>query len=137
MTQQITREDIARLLEEYQAILEVISNLQAQLAVINDTLDELRTALDGIRSLDQQPADRYVHVGAGFFMRATVEVAEILTPLGASYYAFLDRQNAERIINERMSELGKVKASIENNLAKLNERAFQIRDVLERLGLVR
>lgn len=137
MTQQITREDIARLLEEYQAILEVISNLQAQLAVVNDTLDELRTALDGIRSLDQQPVDRYIHVGAGFFMKAAVEVAEILTPLGASYYAFLDRQNAERIINERMTELGKVKVSIEDNLAKLSERASQIRDVLERLGLVR
>lgn len=132
----ITREDITRLVEEYQALLELISGLQAQLAVVNDSLEELNDALNGLKSMDQQ-TERYIHIGAGIFLKASVEAAEVLTPLGASYYAFLDRQNAERIINERMNELNDVKARLEENLAKLSERAAQIRDVLVQLGVIR
>ncbi|MFB6490058.1 MAG: prefoldin subunit alpha [Thermoproteus sp. AZ2] len=132
----ITREDITRLVEEYQALLELISGLQAQLAVVNDSLEELNSALNGLKSMDQQ-TERYVHIGAGIFLKAAVEAAEVLTPLGADYYAFLDIQNAERIINERINELNDAKARLEENLAKLSERAAQIRDVLIQLGVIR
>jgi len=63
------------------------------------------------------------------------EGREVLTPLGAGYYAFLDLENAERIVKERLEEYSKVKTSLEENIEKLTERALQIRQVLERLGL--
>lgn len=135
MSARITREDVARLVDEYQLLSELIAGLQAQLSVINDSMEELKTALEGLKSLGQE-AERYVHIGAGVYLKASVDQSEILTPLGASYYAFLDRQNAERILNERLEELNNVKNSLESNLAKLGERAAQIRDVLEQLGVI-
>ncbi|MEZ0248145.1 MAG: prefoldin subunit alpha [Thermoproteus sp.] len=135
MSARITREDVARLVDEYQLLSELIASLQAQLSVINDSMEELKTALEGLKSLGQE-AERYVHIGAGVYLKASVDQSEILTPLGASYYAFLDRQNAERILNERLEELNNVKNSLESNLAKLGERAAQIRDVLEQLGVI-
>lgn len=134
-TTTLTREDVARLVDEYQLLSELIASLQAQLSLVNDSIEEIKTALDGLKSLEAE-VERYVHIGAGVYLKASVEKAEILTPLGASYYAFLDKQNAERILNERLQELNNVKSSLESNLAKLGERAAQIRDVLERLGIL-
>ncbi|AEA13144.1 prefoldin subunit alpha [Thermoproteus uzoniensis 768-20] len=131
----ITREDVARLIDEYQVISELIASMQAQLSIVNDSIEEIKTALDGLRSLSQD-SERYVHIGAGVYLKASVDQTEVLTPLGASYYAFLDRQNAERILNERLEELNNVKSNLEANLSKLGERAAQIRSVLERLGVV-
>ncbi len=131
----LTREDVARLVDEYQLLSELIASLQAQLTLVNDSIEELKTALEGLKSLDAE-AERYIHIGAGVYLKASVEKAEILTPLGASYYAFLDKQNAERILNERLEELNNVKSNLESNLAKLGERAAQVRDILERLGVV-
>lgn len=134
-TTTLTKEDVARLMDEYQLLSELIASLQAQLSLVNESIEEIKTALDGLKSLDAD-AERYIHIGAGVYIKASVEKAEILTPLGASYYAFLDKQNAERILNERLQELNNVKSNLESNLAKLGERAAQIRDVLERLGIV-
>ncbi|MGC9170180.1 MAG: prefoldin subunit alpha [Thermoproteus sp.] len=131
----ITREDVARLIDEYQVISELIASMQAQLSIVNDSIEEIKTALDGLRSLSQD-SERYVHIGAGVYLKASVDQIEVLTPLGASYYAFLDRQNAERILNERLEELNNVKSNLEASLSKLGERAAQIRDVLEQLGVI-
>jgi prefoldin alpha subunit len=131
----ITREDVARLVDEYQVVSELMASLQAQLSLVNDSIEEITTALNGLKSLAQD-SERYVHIGAGVYLKASVERAEVLTPLGASYYAFLDMQNAERILNERLEELNNVKSSLESNLSKLGERAVQLRGVLEQLGIV-
>ncbi|MEZ0319354.1 MAG: prefoldin subunit alpha [Pyrobaculum sp.] len=131
----ISRQDIQQLLEEYQLVSELLASLQAQHATVTELLEELTTALDGVRLLKSGEEERLIHIGAGLFVRGTFESKEVLTPLGASYHAFLDLENAERILRERIEEYSKLKTSLEENIGKLAERAAQIRGVLERLGV--
>lgn len=135
MARTITREDIARLIDEYQTLSELIAGLQAQLSLVNETLEDLKLALDGLKSLSQD-AERYVHIGAGVYLKASVDRSEVLTPLGANYYAFIDIENAQRILSDRINEMNNIKTNLEGNLAKLSERALQIRQVLEQLGVI-
>jgi len=130
----LSRQDIQRLLEEYQLLNELLASLQAQHATVSELVEELSTALDGVRLLKSEGGERLVHIGAGIFVGGVFERREVLTPLGAGYYAFLDLENAERIVKERLEEYSKVKTSLEENIEKLTERALQIRQVLERLG---
>lgn len=131
----MSRQDVQRLLEEYQVINELLATLQAQHATVSELLEELTTALDGVRLLKTEGGERLVHIGAGLFVMGTFNTREVLTPLGAGYHAFLDLENAERILKERIDEYSKVKTSLEENIEKLIERAAQIRQVLERLGI--
>jgi len=131
----LSRQDVQRLLEEYQLLNELLASLQAQHATVSELVEELSTALDGVRLLKSEGGERLVHIGAGIFVGGVFEGREVLTPLGAGYYAFLDLENAERIVKERLEEYSKVKTSLEENIEKLTERALQIRQVLERLGL--
>lgn len=128
-------QDIQRLIEEYQVVSELIASLQAQHATVVDLLDELTTALDGVRFLKGGGGEGLVHVGAGVFVRGSFNTSEVLTPLGANYHAFLDLDNAERILRERIEEYSRVKTSLEENIERLAERAAQIRQILERLGV--
>jgi len=132
----MSRQDVQRLLEEYQLIGELLSSLQTQHTTVAELLDELTTALDGVRLLKSGGGDgRLVHIGAGLFVSGAFDTREILTPIGAGYHAFLDLDNAERILQERIEEYSRLKTSLEENLQKLAERAEQIRQVLERLGV--
>ncbi|ABL87638.1 prefoldin, alpha subunit [Pyrobaculum islandicum DSM 4184] len=131
----MSRQDVQRLLEEYQVINELLATLQAQHTTVSELLEELTTALDGVRLLKTEGGERLVHIGAGLFVLGTFNAREVLTPLGAGYHAFLDLENAERILKERIDEYSKVKTSLEENIEKLIERAAQIRQVLERLGI--
>lgn len=131
----MSRQDVQRLLEEYQVINELLATLQAQHTTVSELLEELTTALDGVRLLKTEGGERLVHIGAGLFVLGTFNTREVLTPLGAGYHAFLDLENAERILKERIDEYSKVKTSLEENIEKLIERAAQIRQVLERLGI--
>jgi len=131
----LSRQDIQRLLEEYQLLNELLASLQAQHATVSELVEELNTALDGVRLLKSWGGERLVHIGAGIFISGVFESREVLTPLGAGYYAFLDLENAERIIKERLEEYSRVKTSLEENIEKLTERALQIRQVLERVGV--
>lgn len=130
----MSRQDVQRLLEEYQVISELLSGLQAQHATVSELLDELTTALDGVRLLKSEGPDRLVHIGAGLYVGGSFSSREVLTPLGAGYHAFVDLENAERILKERIEEYSRLKTSLEENIEKLAERAAQIRQVLERLG---
>jgi len=130
----MSRQDVQRLLEEYQLIGELLSSLQAQHTTVAELLDELTTALDGVRLLKGGGDGRLVHIGAGLFVSGAFDTREILTPIGAGYHAFLDLDSAERILQERIEEYSRLKTSLEENLQKLAERAEQIRQVLERLG---
>lgn len=131
----MSRQDVQRLLEEYQLVNELISSLQAQHAAVSELLEELTTALDGVVHLKGGGGEGLVHIGAGFFVKGVFETAEVLTPLGASYHAFVDLNNAERILRERIEEYSRLKTSLEENIAKLLERSAQIRQVLEQLGI--
>jgi len=131
----LSRQDIQRLLEEYQLLNELLASLQAQHAAVSELVEELSVALDGVRLLKSGGGERLVHIGAGIFVSGVFEGREVLTPLGARYYAFLDLENAERIIKERLEEYSRAKTSLEENIEKLTERALQIRQVLERLGV--
>jgi len=84
-----------------------------------------------------QEAERLLHIGAGLYIKVEYRSSDILTPLGAGYYAFLDVSNAERILGERTEEFSRLKTNIEENMSRLSERALQIRQVLERAGVVR
>ncbi len=130
----MSRQDVQRLLEEYQLIGELLSSLQAQHTTVAELLDELTTALDGVRLLKGGGDERLVHIGAGLFVSGAFDTREVLTPIGAGYHAFLDLDNAERILQEKIEEYSRLKTSLEENLQKLAERAEQIRQVLERLG---
>jgi prefoldin alpha subunit len=130
----MSRQDVQRLLEEYQLIGELLSSLQAQHTTVAELLDELTTALDGVRLLKGGGDGWLVHIGAGLFVSGAFDTREVLTPIGAGYHAFLDLDNAERILQERIEEYSRLKTSLEENLQKLAERAEQIRQVLERLG---
>ncbi|MEM1597521.1 MAG: prefoldin subunit alpha [Pyrobaculum sp.] len=131
----MSRQDVQRLLEEYQLVSELLASLQAQHATVSELLEELTAALDGVRLLKSGEGERLIHIGAGLFIRGSFEAGEVLTPLGAGYHAFLDLENAERILRERIEEYSKLKTSLEENIGKLAERAAQIREVLERLGV--
>ncbi|MEM1926064.1 MAG: prefoldin subunit alpha [Pyrobaculum sp.] len=131
----MSKQDIQRILEEYQVINELVAGLQAQHATVVELLNELTTALDGVRLLKSGGTEGLVHVGAGVFVMGSFNTSEVLTPLGANYHAFLDLDNAERIIKERIEEYSRIKTSLEENIEKLAERAAQIRQVLERLGV--
>lgn len=131
----MSRQDVQRLLEEYQLIGELLSSLQAQHATVAELLEELTTALDGVRLLKGEGGEGLVHIGAGLFVKGVFEAKEVLAPLGAGYHAFLDLNNAERILQERIEEYSKLKTSLEENIEKLAERAAQIRQALERLGI--
>ncbi|ABP51160.1 MULTISPECIES: prefoldin subunit alpha [Pyrobaculum] len=135
MSRQDVRQEIQRLIEEYQLVGELLTNLQAQHATVSELLEELTTALDGVRLLKGGAGERLVHIGAGLFVKGVFETKEVLTPLGAGYHAFLDLDNAERVLQERIEEYSRLKTSLEENIGKLAERAEQIRQVLERLGI--
>jgi prefoldin alpha subunit len=131
----MSRQDVQRLLEEYQVVGELLASLQAQHSTVVELLEELTTALDGVRLLKSGDGERLVHIGAGLFTKGVFEVREVLTPLGARYHAFLDLDNAERILNERIEEYSRLKTSLEENIEKLAARAAQLRQVLESLGI--
>lgn len=128
----ISRQELQKLLEEYQLASELIASLQAQHGTVSEILAELTTALDGVRLLKSGGGEGLVHIGAGLFVKGVFETAEVLTPLGAGYHAFLDLDNAERVIRERIEEYSKVKTALEENIEKLAGRAAQIREVIER-----
>ncbi|MFN3804635.1 MAG: prefoldin subunit alpha [Pyrobaculum sp.] len=128
----MTRQELQRLMEEYQLVGELIASLQAQHGAVSEILAELTTALDGVRLLKGGGGERLVHIGAGLFVRGAFETAEVLTPLGAGYHAFIDLDNAERVIRERIEEYSRVKTALEENLERLAGRAAQIREVIER-----
>jgi prefoldin alpha subunit len=131
----MSRQDVQKLLEEYQLIGELLASLQTQYATVTELLEELTAALDGVRILKNGGEGRLVHIGAGLFVSGTFDTKEVLTPLGAGYHAFLDFDNAERILQERIEEYSKLKTSLEENIQRLAERAEQIRQILQRLGV--
>ncbi len=131
----ISRQEVQRLLEEYQLINELLASLQSQHASISEVLSELTSAVDGIQILKNKNGETLVHIGAGLFVAGVFNAVEVFTPLGAGYHAFLDLENAERIVRERIEEYSKVKTALEENIEKLLQRANQLRDVLEKLGI--
>jgi prefoldin alpha subunit len=131
------KQEIARLVEEYRLVSELLASLQAQYSVVEDTLEELAVALDGVRVLKSEGGgEKFVHIGAGIFVRGQFAVREVLVPIGARYYAFFDLETAEGVLRARIDEYTKVKAALEDNMKRLSERAAQLRQALEGSGVV-
>ncbi len=129
----ITQQDIARMVEELQALESAASVLRQNIAVLSASISELKVAIDFMKLIDSNVAstDAYASIGGGAFVRVAIrDCSKVLFLLGAGYVVEVDRESAISLIERRVKELEDVKSSAESRLSEILRRAENIRQLL-------
>ena len=130
------RIDPQAVLQELQAIDELIATIQAQLNAVNASIQELEEAEKGLTAVKEGNVEAYTHAGALVFVPAKLDPAQgVLAPLGAGYFAVVSPEKAVELIRARMEELGNARRSLEEGLERLLARRSELISILRQLGV--
>jgi len=130
------RLDPQALLQELQAIDELIASIQAQISSIAAMMQELEEAEKGISAIREKQEEAYTHAGALVYVPARLDVSQgVLAPLGAGYFAIVSVDKAIELIRARMEELGNARRSLEEGLERLVARRNEIIGLLRQMGV--
>ncbi|MCG2863250.1 MAG: prefoldin subunit alpha [Vulcanisaeta sp.] len=124
----ITREDIERLIEERNSLAALLDVVRQNLALVTQTLGELRSAKDMLSILKTGNAqDTYAGIGGGVFIKALpVQGEKVLVNVGANYVIEMDVQQAIDYIESRIKEFEDLRSKLD---AQLTEIARRISDI--------
>jgi len=128
----ITREDIERLIEERNSLTALLDVVRQNLALITQTLNELRSAKDMLSMLSGgNVQDTYAGVGGGVFIRASpVQGERVLVGVGANYVIEMDIPYAINYIESRIQEFEDLKSKLDAQSADIAKRISDIDNFL-------
>ncbi len=129
----ITERDIARMMEELEALEAAAQTLRQDLSLITASINELRSARSFVKMLidGQKPEESYVIVGGGVYVKVQVQdVEKVLVNVGANYLLEMSVKDALDFIDKRIKEYEDVRSRIEARLAETLRRIEVIRQFL-------
>lgn len=129
----ITQEDIARMIQELEALESTANALRQNLAVLTASITELRTARSLIKKMidGERIEDAYATIGGGIFVKTKVEdFKKVLVNVGAGYVIELEVDKAIDFVDKRIKELEDTRSRIEARLNEIVRRAENIRQFL-------
>ncbi|MGC8606869.1 MAG: prefoldin subunit alpha [Vulcanisaeta sp.] len=128
----ITREDIERLIEERNSLAALLDVIRQNLALITQSINELRSAKDMLTLLNKgEVQDTYAGVGGGIFIRASPAQGEkVLVSVGANFVIEMDIPYAINYIDERIKEFEDLKSKLDSQSADITKRITDIDNFL-------
>ncbi len=129
----LTERDIARMVEELEALEATAQALRQDLALITTTINELRSARSFVKMLTegQRPEESYVIVGGGVYIKVQVQDTErVLVNVGANYLLEMSTKDALDFIDRRIKEYEDIRSRVEARLADTLRRIEVLRQFL-------
>ena len=128
----ITREDIERLIEERNSLAALLDVVRQNLALVTQSINELRNAKDMLTLLSKGAAqDTYAGVGGGVFIKASPAQGEkVLVSVGANFVVEMDVSYAINYIEERIKEFEDLRSKLDAQSADIAKRITDIDNFL-------
>ncbi|GAB6945015.1 prefoldin subunit alpha [Vulcanisaeta sp. JCM 14467] len=128
----ITREDIERLIEERNSLAALLDVVRQNLALVTQSINELRNAKDMLTLLSKGAAqDTYAGVGGGVFIKASPAQGEkVLVSVGANFVVEMDVSYAINYIDERIKEFEDLRSKLDAQSADIAKRITDIDNFL-------
>ena len=128
----ITREDIERLIEERNSLAALLDVVRQNLALVTQSINELRSAKDMLTLLSKGAAqDTYAGVGGGVFIKASPAQGEkVLVSVGANFVVEMEVSYAINYIEERIKEFEDLRSKLDAQSADIAKRITDIDNFL-------
>ncbi len=131
MSRQLSREDVERLAQELEMVEQLALSMQRQLDMVVSAIDDMNDAISSIKLVENPPSETLIHIGGSTYVRGTIqENSSLIVAIGAGYYIEVDSGLARTMLEARVKELEETRKNLEENIARLVERASQIRQFL-------
>jgi len=131
------QEQFRRLAVELRILEGTAETLQARLNLVHGALNELgvaRATLEGVEK-ESPGASLFVPIGGGSFIRATLESSDrVVVGMGAGVSTERSMVEAKEIVQSRLGELEKTRASLQQQLVQVVGRIQENRDRLQELS---
>lgn len=129
-------EELRQLIAELRVLDATSEALQSKLAWVNAAMTELtlsKMALEGVEK-EKTDAPMFVPIGGGSYVKAKLEDSDtIIVGIGAGVAVEKTLKEAKAVLDERMRELEKTRANLQNQFGQVLERAREDRTRLEEL----
>ncbi len=131
MSRQISREEIERLAQELELVEQLALSMQRQLDMVVSAIDDINDAINSIKLVESPPSETLIHIGGSTYVRGSIqEKSSLIVAIGAGYYIEVDSNIAKAMLETRIKELEETRKNLEENIARLVDRANQIRQFL-------
>lgn len=130
-------EDLRRLSVEIRILEQTAENLNTRINMINTMIADLTYANMTLEGLEKQKenAELLVPIGGGSYIKTKLETPDKVTVgIGAGVSVEKTLQEAKDIIDKRLEELGKAKASLQQQFSQIVERINEDRERFDELA---
>ncbi len=131
------QETFRRLAVELRILEGTAETLQARLNLVNAALTELNIARMTLQGVEKETPDAplFVPIGGGSFIKAKLESNDkVIVGAGAGVSIERTMTEAKQTVQNRISELEKTKASLQQQLVQVVNRIQENRDKLQDLS---
>lgn len=129
-------EEINRLATEIQLLEATLNVIKSRLDMTEATLNESQMALETLKALEsaKEGDNILVPIGASSYIFAKVEnINKVVVGVGANVCVEKSIKESIDMINERISKLEQIKASLQQQFIQASQRLGENRENLERL----
>lgn len=129
-------EEINRLATEIQLLEATLNVIKSRLDMTEATLNESQMALETLKALEsaKEGDNILVPIGASSYIFAKVEnINKVVVGVGANVCVEKSIKESIDMINERISKLEQIKASLQQQFIQASQRLEENRENLERL----
>ncbi len=130
-------EELRRLSVELRILEQTEETLNSRINMVNTMIADLTYASMTLEGLEKQKenAELLVPIGGGSYIKAKLENPDKVTVgIGAGVSIEKTLQEAKDIINKRLEELGKTRASLQQQFSQIIERINEDREKFEELA---
>lgn len=130
------RQKLQRILTELGNYQTTADLLRQQLSILASSISELSVTVETVKTIKGLKPDTEILVPIGSDSFATAKIAltdKVITGLGANVAAEQSVEDAERMLEARMTELGQTMEQARRELEKLGERIEALRPEAERI----
>lgn len=128
-------EELRRLIIELRFLESTAEQIQARLNLINAALTELNLASMALEGIENKSSDQiFVPIGGGSYIKARLEETDkVVYGIGAGVSVEKPIKEAREDIANRIAELGKAKAALEQQLSQVLARMQEDQSRLQEL----
>ncbi|MEM2911792.1 MAG: prefoldin subunit alpha [Candidatus Bathyarchaeia archaeon] len=130
-------EELRRISVEIRILEQTAETLNSRINMVNTMIADLTYATMTLEGLEKQKenAELLVPIGGGSYIKAKLENPDKVTVgIGAGVSIEKTLQEAKDIINKRLEELGKTRASLQQQFSQIIERINEDREKFEELA---
>jgi prefoldin alpha subunit len=130
-------EELRRISVEIRILEQTAETLNSRINMVNTMIADLTYANMTLEGLEKQyeNAELLVPIGGGSYIKAKLETPDKVTVgIGAGFSVEKTLEEAKEIINRRLEELGKTRASLQQQFSQIVERINEDREKFEELA---